>query len=147
MIKKILCVPALALALSFSQISFAHDSSNNTQHKHHFCMVNLHEKLDLTDDQKAKIKTIKAQNKAESKGQRQQLRSIHEQMKPLVRTHKLDEAKVDKLIAEKKDIMGSMMKSKVMMRHQIYNVLDMKQKAKFDALSKQCEEKRAHKHS
>jgi protein CpxP len=136
MIKKIIWLPIIALSLLFSQASFSHNE--HAGHKH-VCMKNAYQELNLSADQKSKISSIKAQARENMKGKWQEMHAIHQQMREVVRTNKLDHSKVDSLISRKKELVGSMMKTKLETRHQIYNVLDEKQKGKFDSLTKKCE--------
>jgi len=91
MFKKILCLPFLVLSLSFSQAAFSHDEGH---HRHH-CMHNVINSLDLTADQKAKIKSIKEQAKSELKGKWQERMAIHKQMKTLSHAKTVDHAKLN----------------------------------------------------
>jgi len=103
-------------------------------------MENMVQKLDLTADQKEKMMTMKKQAKAEMKAKHDEMHAIHKEMGPLVETDKMDEAKLDALIQQEKEVVASMTKNKMMLKHQFYGVLDAKQKAMFSTMSKQCEE-------
>ena len=49
---------------------------------------------------------------------------------------------IDSLIQKKKDVMGDILKIKMVAKQDIYNVLDAKQKASYTEMATQCEEMR-----
>ncbi len=72
-------------------------------------------------------------------GTRQELHAIRVKMRPLVDTDKLDEAKLDALIHQKKEIIAHVMKTKMMVKHEMYIVLDAKQKVMFNEMANKCD--------
>ena len=138
MINKILWLPILVLSLSFSQATFA----NSERHSQHVCMHNIFEELNLTPDQKAKMKVIKHHAKAPLKVKWQEKKAVDKQLKAMVHAKNVDEAKLNTLINQKKEIIGSIVKIKFMVGHQVYNLLDAKQKEMFKAKMSKCEAKR-----
>ncbi|KTC67928.1 16 kD immunogenic protein [Legionella birminghamensis] len=98
--------------------------------------------LQLTQDQQDKIKAIKDNAKSTMKDNWQQMKSIREEMKALVMSPTLDQAKLDSLIQQKTNLMASMMKTKITMKNQIYNLLNDQQKQQYQTLMSQWEAKR-----
>ncbi len=139
MIKKMILLPALALSLTFSVPSFA------DQHENGQCpcmrMQKISQELNLTADQKEKIKAIKEEARKSLQANKEEMISIRTQVKELIKSDKIDEAKLNKLLEQKKEILASKMKTKIMMKNQIYNVLNAQQKAKFSAMMDKWENK------
>lgn len=54
----------------------------------------------------------------------------------MIQSNKIDEAKLDSLIEKISKIRGSMLKNRIMMQHQMFSLLNEKQKAKFLELKK-----------
>ncbi|HAT2138058.1 TPA: Spy/CpxP family protein refolding chaperone [Legionella pneumophila] len=132
MSKKSICLATLALIFTFGQPVFA-NSSEATQTKP--CHCHDHKKilsqLNLTQEQKTKIKTIKIQAQKSIKENYRQLKAIKEQINSLIANEKLDEAKLDSLINQRNKITGTMLKNRVMMKNQIYNQLTNEQKSQY----------------
>lgn len=136
--KKLVCLSALALSLSMTQVTFACDKMS------HFGgdrMEKLTTKLDLTADQKAKIKTIRDQAHQANQPKFDQLHTLHAQMNDLLSASTVDESKLDDMISQEKDLLGAIIKTHAMEKHDISNVLTDQQKTKFKALLQQWEEK------
>ena len=93
--------------------------------------------LDLNDEQQAKMKAIRAQARAVKKKKKDELITINNQIQELIKLNELDESKLDVLINQKKEIMGTLMKSRAMTKHQMYNVLTPAQRAKYEDLTKE----------
>ena len=70
-----------------------------------------------------------------------QLKALRSQISTLVKADKLDEVKLDGLVAQVSKIRGVMLKNRILMQHKMYSLLTEKQKAKFQGLKKQWEEK------
>lgn len=146
MIKKMIVIPAvLALSVSFSQATFAHEHNMSMKKGHghqQMCMQGMMQKLALTADQKMKIKEIRAKERKEMEGNMREMQTLRHDMRRQVESDKMDEAKLTALIHQRKELMASMMKLKMMAKHEIYNVLDAKQKAEYTQMSNHCEEMR-----
>ncbi|MCX7115315.1 MAG: Spy/CpxP family protein refolding chaperone [Gammaproteobacteria bacterium] len=140
MIKKML-LPALVLSLSFSQAAFSHES-HQTGCPYDHCVRAAVKSVHLTKDQQTKVDAMKAEMKASLHGKWSEMKELHAQAKVLIRSEKMDEAKLDTLINQKKELMGSIMKTKIMMKHHMYNVLDAKQKASLSTKMDQCEKEK-----
>ena len=132
--KKIIGLPVLVLSLAFSQSTFAHH-----QDQTHSCMKMIFENIKLTPEQQTKIQALKEQTRMNLKDKWQEMHALHDKMKPLIQSENFDEAKVDAVINEKTTIIGSVMKANAMTRHQIYMLLDAKQRTAFTAGMDTCE--------
>ncbi|KTD61962.1 Spy/CpxP family protein refolding chaperone [Legionella shakespearei] len=136
MSKKIIWLSALLLSLFVVQPTVACSVSNS---KH--CHCNDHKKLskalNLTADQKAKIKAIRAQAKSGFKANYKQLHDLRVQINALAQTDTVDETKLDSLINQRNKIRAAMIKSQVMMQHQIYMLLTAQQKQQYLEIKKQ----------
>lgn len=137
MIKRTLLLPAILLSLSFHQTAFSHEFSRDSAYGR--CMHNVIEKLVLTAEQRSQIKAIKEKNKDAKEKFTQELRDIRAKMRPLVNSDTMDEAKLDALINQKKEVIAQIMKTKMMSKHQIYMVLDPSQKTMFHELAAKCD--------
>ncbi len=135
--KKIMLLPALVASLVFSQAAFSHEGGKWSALR--TCMHNAVERLNLTPDQKSKIKAIKDHAKTGMVDTHKELHALRVKMRPLVDTDTLDEAKLDALIHQKKEIIARVMKNKMMVKHEMYNVLDAKQKVMFNEMAAKCD--------
>lgn len=93
--------------------------------------------LNLTDEQKAKIKQIKEQARANMQENMQAMKDICQKMNTLIQSEKLDTQELDKLVNQKTALMAAKIKNKVMVKNQIYNILTPEQKAKFAEILQQ----------
>jgi protein CpxP len=129
----------LALVLNFSPfIAFADEHSGCG------CMKQMVQELNLTTEQKQKIEAIKLGTKQKFQAQKDEMKSLHNQMKNLIKSDKIDQTKLDSLVNQKKEIMGAIMKEKIVMKNQIYNVLDNTQKEKFMSMMDRKMDKKGH---
>ncbi len=144
MIKKMIVLPAvLALSVSFSQATFAQDMQMMKGHgQHHMCMQGMMKKLDLKADQKAKIAAIRAEERKATEGKWREVRALRHEMRGHVESDKMDDAKLTALIHKRKELMADILKTKMVAKHDIYNVLDAKQKAAYTQMATHCEEMR-----
>ncbi|WP_392537117.1 Spy/CpxP family protein refolding chaperone [Legionella sp. 227] len=135
MSKKILWLSTVVFVLTFGQPSFACIGGSKHCNSHHR-LDRLAQELNLTADQKAKIKAYKEKARAAFKENYGQLRLLRSQINSMIQSNKIDEAKLDSLIEKISKIRGSMLKSRIMMQHQMFSLLNEKQKAKFLELKK-----------
>lgn len=135
MFKNIALGSALALALVTNAPVFANEHCQ----KH---MDYMTQSLQLTSEQKAKIQTIRDEVKTNISSNRDQLKAIKTQIREMVTSDTIDQAKLDSLIQQKTTLMASMMKSRITMQNQIYNLLTPEQKKQFSDLMSKWEEKR-----
>jgi len=152
MMKKMLLVSAAILSLSVAQTTIANTTTVTTNKtsttksaSHCGCahMKAMVRKLNLSAAQQTKINAIKKQAKNSLHTNYQEMKSIHNQIDALIKTDKLNEAQLNSLINQKKDVMASLLKTRTVMKHQIYNTLNAAQKVKYSAMMNQP----AHKHA
>lgn len=92
--------------------------------------------LDLTDDQKAKVKEITEASRTNIQPLAQQLRDGHQKLEALGTDGSFDQAKVEALAAEQSALMGKMIVEKERTKAQIFAILTDEQKAKAAELKK-----------
>lgn len=139
---KFLWLPAIALFLMLGQPALACSTEKADAPCH--CsnkMKQISSKLSLSDAQKIQVKTIRTKAHTRAKANYTELKNIKAQINTLIRTNKMDETKLDALIAQRSKLQAAMLKNHIMMQHQIYSLLNDKQKAQFDAIKKQQETK------
>ncbi|HHF7391065.1 TPA: Spy/CpxP family protein refolding chaperone [Legionella anisa] len=130
MSKKLFWFSTIALVLIFGQPSFACiGGSKNCDSHHRF--DRLAQELNLNADQKAKLKAYREKARASLKENYAQLRLLRNQINSLIKAEKLDEAKLDVLVEKVNKIRGSILKTRIIIQHQMLTLLNDKQKAKF----------------
>lgn len=146
--KKTIWLSALAFSVLIGQNAIACDSgcSGSTEHKLHAWHMDKHfekmvGKLDLTADQKNKIKAITDQAKTSMKPKFIEMRTISMQLNDLAKESVLNEGKMQDLITQKEKLVGEITKMRVMTRYQINQVLDAKQKVKMDKMTQEMRDK------
>ena len=130
--KKIILLSALALSMSLSQATLASDTAMTDVVGSRY--EKMADKLELTSDQKAQIKANSTKAKEQMKPKFQEMRANHMELSQLADAKDLDETKIDKLIDQNKEIIGSLMKMRVTVRHDISMLLTEKQKMKLDGM-------------
>ncbi|MCE0723846.1 MULTISPECIES: Spy/CpxP family protein refolding chaperone [Legionella] len=128
--KKFILLSTIVLALIFGQPSFACIGDSKQCNSHHQ-FDRLAKELNLNADQKAKLKAYREKARASLKEDYAQLRLLRSQINSLVKNEKIDEAKLDALIEKVNKIRGSMLKTRIMIQHQMFTLLNNQQKAKF----------------
>lgn len=94
-------------------------------------LQNMLQSLNLTDDQQTKVNAIIAQTTTANAPYKQQLQTLQNQIKQLITGDSLNEQQLDSIITQKKNIMGSMLRNKIMAKYQIYQLLNSQQKTQF----------------
>lgn len=140
MSKKLIWLSALVFAFVLGQPGFACDKSNPHCSMHQR-FDKLAQELQLTPEQKAKMKTYKEQARASMKANHAQLKALRGQINTLVKSDKIDEAKLNGLVEQVNKIRGNMLKNRIMMQHELYSILTDKQKAKYQELKQGWEKK------
>lgn len=138
--KKLLLLPVMMIALAVSPVTFAKYKTCPCQD-----VKKMEKELNLTAEQKKKIKEIRKEAKDKMKAKWAEKKAIYKQKQELVRAEKLDEGKVDELVNQKKEIMASIMKTKITMQHDIYHVLDEGQKQKLSKMMDEWHQKKMEK--
>lgn len=140
MYKKILSLSVLALSfnLAHSTIAFAHKGHCDA----HAYRQQI-EKLDLTNDQKTKIKDIVVKTDEALMRDRAELKTLHKEANEEFVANTMDDSKIDKIVDKKLPIIGDMMKLRMKERLAISQVLTDAQKAKIaQMIAKHAEEER-----
>lgn len=141
--KKMIWLPVFVFSVALSQPIFATDTdAKGSKPASCTCMKKAFKTLGLTPEQEAKIKAIRTQANLVKLAKRQEIVTINNQIQALVRDDKLDDTKLDVLLEQKKQLMATMIKNKVLVKHQIASVLTAQQKTKYDELMKSWEEQR-----
>jgi len=98
-------------------------------HHHHFW-----KKLNLTDDQKKEMFSIRLDEKAKMKPLFQKLKDDRKQLIDVVKTGKFDEAKVRSIAKGQADIISDIIVEKVRMKSRMYAVLTPEQRTKVEQM-------------
>lgn len=138
MFKKMLLIPLATLSLTLSQPLLA-DATKTVSDNMASCscmknMQKMADSLSLDSEQKNKIKAIKSQLKEQMLQHREEMKLIRAQIDALVQSDKVDEAKLDALIAQKSVVMNKAMKERTLAKHEMFVILSPEQKEKFRAM-------------
>jgi len=137
--KKLISLSALLLSLSMSNTVLA--CSEHMNHSSGHWVERVTEKLNLNQEQKAKIKVISEKATIELQPIRSQLRELRHESNQLLTAANLDESKLDKLINQEKDLLGKMIKIRDMEKRDVSVVLTTEQRAKFSEMMQNWEKK------
>jgi protein CpxP len=138
--KSLLWLVAVTFSLVLGQSAFAND-----KHCGEGMMKKMVEHFKLDSDQKAKVKPILEQLKSTMQTNWAQMRDLRMQMNQQVMSDTMDQSTVDGLIDKKTKLMGDMMKARMNAKHQVYMLLNAKQKAEYQAMAKKMHDKMASK--
>jgi len=97
----------------------------------------LFAKLNLTDDQKAKIKQIRESSEAANQPLREQLRAKRKELRQSSEGGTFDEALVTQKLTEMAGLQAKMMGAEFKLRQDMLSVLTTEQKAQLDQLKAQ----------
>lgn len=135
MYKKIVGIAVIACSLAFSQLSFAHSSH---------CGKGLSQmiaSLKLTEAQQEKIKPALAQLKLSIKDNVAKMKDIEGQINQQVSSATMDQTVVNGLVDQKVQLIGNIIKAKIMAKNQVVQVLDASQKSQLQTMMKNMEAK------
>ncbi|KTD31839.1 envelope stress induced periplasmic protein [Legionella moravica] len=135
MYKKFLWMAALVCSMVLSQSSFS-DSWGCGEG-----LKSMLQSLKLDDEQKAKIKPMLDQQQASMKDFGTQMSVLDAQIEQQINATKFDQSALDELIDKKAKLIGSMIKTKIMTKMQIYSVLSADQKTELQNMMKKLEDK------
>ena len=133
--KLIFLLSVLFISYSINQPVLAADTS--TTNKCSCPMLKKHsllEKLNLTDEQKTQIASIKAKYKEQLVANRGEYKKLISSMNGLIKSDKIDEAMLDNLANQRKDLSAERFKLKVHMKHEIYQVLTPDQQKQLEVV-------------
>ncbi len=128
----------LAFSLVTVQTSFAHEEHHGRCEKMHHLVKTLH----LSHAQETKIKAIKDNLTTTQMKHWEEMRAVKSQINALIFTDKaVDTKKLDELIHEKTKHLTEIMKAKSMSIHEIYLILDPKQRPTLEKMHLRWEKK------
>ena len=137
--KKIVAISALVLSFSFSQVPLAYADGMCWEHGSR--IEKLADKLDLSADQRMKIKAIRADAKQKMVPIHQEMRAVREKVNEAFQTNSLNMMKQHSLLSEEKDVIGSALKLRMHERAEIAKVLTEAQRVKLISMVKAWKEK------
>lgn len=148
MFKKFISICALALSVFvfISPVAQAGDHcgcmSMNLGHKMHEAM----EKLNLTAEQKDKIKAIKEKAHEAMKSKHEEMHNLMMMINASYKDGSMNEAKVDEYANKKMHIIGAVIKTRMMERLEISKILTPEQKEKLSQMIHEALEHHMKKH-
>lgn len=137
---KLLWIIAFACSLFLGQSAFAHKWYCGEK------MDEMKKSLHLTSDQEKKIEPIMKQLKTTMKDSATQMKDVSKEVQEQITTNSTDESALDSLVDKKTKIIGAMIKAKIHAKHEIYGLLDDKQKAHYKKMMQEWEQKMADKY-
>jgi periplasmic protein CpxP/Spy len=140
MSKLISIVTALLLSFNLSQTALA-DSQCGKQYGYKGKIFKLYKKLDLTDEQKQKVKAIKQQYKEGKKALYSKYKGLRGKMHELIKPESIDQDKLNALIQKKQEMLAEKIKLKVKMKRAIYQVITPEQRKKLEQVVKKMRQK------
>ncbi len=127
MFKKLAKISIAIFVVALCTTTFAKGPTHQCYCKPFDKMINLN----LTPEQETKILDIRKQTHQSLQATYVDLKSVQSQIRGLITSSKLDESKLDALVNQKKELLASIMKARIKMRNQVYNLLDDSQKSSF----------------
>ncbi len=125
--------------------AIAHDHQSRTACACGVWSENMMKTFKLDEAQMAKIKGIKEQLKTSLQSSQDQLKTLRGEINQQVQSEHMDTSKLDALIHKKVQLMGMLIKEKSIAKHQIYELLNAKQKVEYQHMPASREEKLEHK--
>ncbi len=98
--------------------------------------------LDLTDEQKAQMKSIRQASKETAKPIREQMKANRQKLQTLSESGTFDQSQVQAIAARQGSLMAQMIVEKEKVKSQIFNILTPEQKAKAAEMKAQFQQKR-----
>lgn len=111
--------------------------------RHHHCFGKM---LNLTDNQKKEMFSIRLDERAKIKPLFQSLKAGREQLGALVRGGKFDEAKVQTIAKSQAAVIAQIIVEKTRMRSRMFAVLTPEQRAKLDKMRESWKARHAKEH-
>ena len=138
-----LSILSLGLALGITLTPLVHAKNCNTPLNQSLLKIKdpnvlaRASELDLTPAQKEKFKVMQTENDKINDTMHKQFTAINTKLNLLIQSPDLDHASVDKFIAESKKLGADGQSQTAVIRHNLYNILDEKQKVKYAHLQHQ----------
>lgn len=105
-------------------------------------MQHIMKNISLTPSEKANINQIRSQGQAVILQNQNRIDVINQKIHVVTHTHPMNEQRLDALLKEKASLITDQMKTRIKIRHMIYDALTPEQQAKF----KQMEASKMHQH-
>lgn len=143
--KKFLSALIVAAAFIFASGQAAqagHCSCDKIAHKMH----KIIDKLNLTSEQKEKIKSIRDKAHTVIKGKHDEMKSIEIMVNAAYKDGSMTEAKIDEYTNKKVQVIGAVIKTRMMERLEISNILTTEQKQEIDKIANNWLKKHHDKH-
>ena len=90
----------------------------------------IQEKLNLSPEQTSALKIIQAKSHVFMKIRQKELKNIYEEADKLAQNKAVDKLKLDRLADKRCKLSQQTIKHHVLLKHEIYHILDMKQRQK-----------------
>lgn len=132
--KAILVASAFAISISLANTVIAEENTITPSPSN-----KISKELSLTPDQNMQIEKMREQARTILTNTRAQLQNINTEIKAISKESSIDDSKLSALIEKKKEVLGSIMKERALIMHQIYGILSPEQKVKFDDFMKKRE--------
>ena len=109
-------------------------ADHNLSHKKGCCMIKqidkMKETLNLSPEQEASLKMVKAKSQVFMKMRHTELKIIYEEGNKLAQNKAIDKQKLDMLADKRCKLSRETIKHYVFLKHEIYHILDLKQRKK-----------------
>ncbi len=149
--KLIVAILSIVLVAMGAMFIFAQDGSGKSDGKRGFGKRGHHRGghgakmfrgLDLTDEQKAQMKTIRQASKETMKPIREQMKANRQKLQTLSESGTFDEAQVKAIAAQQGSLSAQMIVEKERVKVQMFNILTPEQKTKAAEMKAQFQQKR-----
>ena len=130
-----------------SSVNASQSSKNETMmgwKKRHEMRQKLIKELNLTEDQQQKIRQFRQQHYQRVIQDFKKKHEIQQQIMMMSMQKEIDKASLDTLLKQRSELSTDILRSKVLMRHQIYQVLNDEQRTKLQSIMKNKMEKMKH---
>lgn len=119
---------------------YKQDGEHKKHKRHHDWWL---KKLDLSEEQRQQVKTITDEMKPQLKEQKAQLKDVSKQIRELVMSDNYDEGQVNQLADRKGDIVAELTKLKAAKKARVYALLTPEQKEKLANLRQKKQEQKS----
>lgn len=132
----------LMLSLGMSQVTFAKQHCDKMK-SYKAKMEKVYDSLDLTDEQEKAIKSIKEKYRSDKKALYMKYKGYKGQMRDMMQSGSVDEAKLNELIKVKQNMVAEKMKLRAYKMSAIYKLLTPEQREKMKEMkkAKRCKKK------
>ncbi|MDF1683083.1 MAG: Spy/CpxP family protein refolding chaperone [Legionellaceae bacterium] len=110
------------------------------KHAHHYkghCVIkqidSIKDALNLSPEQESSLKIIQAKSHAFMKMRHKELKNIYEEADKLAHMKDIDQSMLDNIAKKRGQLSEKTIKHHVLLKHEIYHILDTKQRQKLQA--------------